>query len=125
MSVSPGMKFYCLFSSFILIFLSLSFNLQLLGKRYSHDHPLMVEYKSTTRLFSEACSSVSGMELDLFPWLRFLPNETFRKLNLARDQIDHFVDTELEYIQVMVIDCLEIIQECLLVIKSSFSDENL
>ncbi|ELU10041.1 hypothetical protein CAPTEDRAFT_152410 [Capitella teleta] len=67
----------------------------LLGKRYNHDHPLMVEYKSTTRLFSESCSSVQGMELDLFPWLRFLPNTTFVKLNQARDQIDHFVDTEL------------------------------
>ena len=54
----------------------------------------MSEYKLTTRLFSESCSIVNGIELDLFPWLRFLPNENFRKLTHARDLLDKWIDAE-------------------------------
>ena len=56
----------------------------------------MAEYKLTTRLFSESCSIVNGMELDLFPWLRFLPNQNFKKLTHARDLLDRWIDRELE-----------------------------
>ena len=66
-----------------------------LGKRYEYESEQMKEYKLITRLFSESCSTVQGLELDLFPMLRFLPNETFKKLNQARDMLDKYVDKEL------------------------------
>ena len=54
----------------------------------------MKAYQRATRLFSEACSPVVGIELDLFPWLRHLPNESFRKLTIARGLLDEWVDME-------------------------------
>ena len=70
-----------------------------MGKRYDHDSAEMRSYRHTTRLFSEACSPVSGMELDLFPWLRFAPNESFRKLKEARMLLDAWMDKELQQVE--------------------------
>ena len=70
-----------------------------MGKRYSHNSPEITSYQRATRLFSEACSPVVGMELDLFPWLRHLPNESFRKLTVARGLLDEWVDVELSKVK--------------------------
>ena len=56
----------------------------------------MAQYKLTTRLFSESCSPTRGMELDMFPWLRFFPNSNFRKLTHARAMLDKLIDEELK-----------------------------
>ena len=56
----------------------------------------MQRYKLTTRLFSEACSALEGVELDLFPWLRFFPNKTFKKLTKAQEMLDQLIDQEME-----------------------------
>lgn len=76
------------------------------GKRYDHKDPRMLQYQQTTRLFSESCSCVEGMELDLFPWLRHLPvvNNSFKKLTIARDMLDELVDAELEEARVCTHD---------------------
>ena len=74
----------------------------MIGKRYSHDDPRMEQYKTTTRLFSESCSVVEGMELDILPILRFLPNRSFSKLKRARAMLDALVDVELKEAKVNV-----------------------
>jgi hypothetical protein len=61
----------------------------------------MYEYKRATRLFSEACSPVNGVEVDLFPWLRFLPHKPLRKLTEARALLDHIVNGELARVKVV------------------------
>ena len=71
-----------------------------MGKRYDYDSVEMRSYQHTTRLFSEACSPVNGRELDLFPWLRWLPNENFRKLKESRAMLDAWVDQELQRVEV-------------------------
>ena len=70
--------------------------LQVIGKRYDHDDARMLQYKMTTRLFSETCSPTRGMELDLFPWLRFFNNGNFHKLTHARSMLDKLINEELK-----------------------------
>ena len=77
--------------------------LQILGKKLPLDHPQLQAYKHITRLFSEACSPIDGLELDLFPWLRFLGNKNFQKLKAARDALDTWVDAEMK--EAMVMSC--------------------
>jgi len=67
----------------------------IIGCRYHHEDPQMEQYKLTTRLFSESCGVAQGLELDVCPWLRFFPNEAFRKLTESRDMLDKLVDQEI------------------------------
>lgn len=67
----------------------------ILGKRFPRGDPQLYAYKRITRLFSEACSPIDGAELDIFPWLRFFGNNSFRKLVEARDSLDQWIDTEM------------------------------
>ena len=71
---------------------------QVSGFRYD-DERLQLLHEAM-QLFSESCSLVSGVELDVMPWLRFLPNNNFRKLRLARHKLDVWIDIELARVKV-------------------------
>ena len=63
------------------------------------------------------------MELDLLPWLRFLPNENFKKLRHARDLLDNWIDRELQEAKVRTYNESEILNSSIYTeyyLKASF-----